>query len=459
MGLGREKAPFAPIRRNLINVNNMDGSYLSSTNINPLIIRQSILFKTHNDEQSLQLKDELARWLFTEKPAPLEFDDEPGRVYYAVVNNTLDDFEYIANYRRGTIEFLVLDGYGYGHEKTIHFPSDQVIVNNEGTAEADPIFELTATKKSTFAMISNGEDYNLIGQPSDVDEQVVDEKTLVFDEVGDTIGSWQSAPGFNGTFVHGSQGIQVANWGTGSGWHGPGSMKEIDPIQDFEIEFYVYIRSENPNQTYRVSTNFYDENTNELGMMRVWDKFDSSQRKIVEARVGSYQGTFDDSNYLISRHNYDWKDQRVWSGVVRVTRKGNVFTFYAAYITQDGRHIQTITRKYTDLASLYDGKLKFIRIDIANFGNTAKPNEVAINRIRTFEHHQTQVDQTPYIIYPNDVITFDHKNEDILVNGEPRKDLKNFGASFFTLKKGENQLLVTPEDSFETNVRFRERFY
>src|SRR5699024_2519308 len=140
MGLGREKAPFAPIHRNLINVNNMDGSYLSSTNINPLIIRQSIHFKTHNDEQSLQLKDELARWLFTEKPAPLEFDDEPGRVYYAVVNNTLDDFEYIANYRRGTIEFLVLDGYGYGQEQTLHFPSDLVAVENNGTAPADPIF-------------------------------------------------------------------------------------------------------------------------------------------------------------------------------------------------------------------------------------------------------------------------------------------------------------------------------
>src|SRR5699024_2843102 len=153
--------------------------------------RQSIHFRTHNDEQSLQLKDELARWLFTEKPAPLEFDDEPGRVYYAVVNNMLDDFEYIANYRRGTIEFLVLDGYSYGQEQTLHFPSDLVAIENKGTAPADPIFELTATKKSTFAMIGNQDDeYIMLGQPADDDVQEVDTRTSVLYESGSTLSEW-----------------------------------------------------------------------------------------------------------------------------------------------------------------------------------------------------------------------------------------------------------------------------
>jgi len=54
-------------------------------------------------------------------------------------------------------------------------------------------------------------------------------------------------------------------------------------------------------------------------------------------------------------------------------------------------------------------------------------------------------------------VTFDHKNEDILINGEARNDLKNFGASYFKLKKGFNTIVVSP-DTFESEIKFRERF-
>src|SRR5699024_1027964 len=88
-------------------------------------------------------------------------------------------------------EFLVLDGYGYGQEKTLHFPSDLVAIENNGTAPADPIFELTATKKATFAMIGNQEDeYNMLGQPADDDVQEVDTRTSVLYENGSTLNEW-----------------------------------------------------------------------------------------------------------------------------------------------------------------------------------------------------------------------------------------------------------------------------
>ena len=89
------------------------------------------------------------------------------------------------------------------------------------------------------------------------------------------------------------------------------------------------------------------------------------------------------------------------------------------------------------------------------YGNTGTPNEIRIEHIKVTKLNKVEEDQTPYIAYPGDLITFDHKNADILINGESRADLKQLGASFFRLKKDENLLVVSPDDSFDVKCRYR----
>ena len=64
--------------------------------------------------------------------------------------------------------------------------------------------------------------------------------------------------------------------------------------------------------------------------------------------------------------------------------------------------------------------------------------------------------QITYIDNEDDVITFNHKTGDAYINGEPVPF--DFGADFFTLKKGFNSLVVLPENTFDKKVRFREKF-
>src|SRR5699024_7212065 len=262
--------------------------------------------------------------------------------------------------------------------------------------------------------------------------------------------------GFQGSFANDDAGIYVNSYGTGDGWHGPGLIREIDPIKDFEIEFYTRVRTERPEMTFRNSLNFFDENMNELGLLRLWNKTTNQINKVVEARIGPYVGKFE--NYLISSDNYSWIGQRAYNGIIRVTRKGNEFTFYAAHISQRGNHIETITKRYVDSGNEYDGKLKYIRIDAAIYGDNPKPNALSISRIKVSEHNEVLEDQTPYIIYPGDLVTFDHEDDEILINGEPRDDLKNFGGTFFPLHKGTNEILVYPDDTFDTKVRFENKY-
>jgi len=81
-----------------------------------------------------------------------------------------------------------------------------------------------------------------------------------------------------------------------------------------------------------------------------------------------------------------------------------------------------------------------------------------INAIKVTELKEVKVDETPYILDVGDVVTFDHKDEDLLINGEPRNDLKNFGGSFFKLQKGYNNVVVTPSDTFDAKVKFRDKY-
>jgi len=276
----------------IISVAGMDGAYLSRRHKPVRYLEVDITLKGESFEDLRRRIDRLNEILDTGKEiVQITFDDESDRTYYGKLDTVVDRLEKSKIYQ-ATLTFICPDPYKYGPEKVYQTDQDAFIVENEGTAPTKPIFELTAKEPVTFAMVSDGERYNMIGRPVDVEQDVVDEKVVVLDEVGDTIDTWQPAPGFNGTFVHGSQGIQVGNWGSGSGWHGPGAIKEINPIRDFEIEFFVYVRSTTPDRTFRISTNFFDENMNELGMLRLWDNSDRILRKVVEARVGPYVGDF-----------------------------------------------------------------------------------------------------------------------------------------------------------------------
>lgn len=454
---GRQKAPFAPITRNLLKIPGRPGALLQSSEIEPLVIYQPIGFVVKNDIDALTKKDELASWLVTMEPVALEFDDEPGRIYYAVVQNTLSDYEKFVRQRRGIIEFLVLDGFGYGPEHEVTFPSDVATLTNEGTAEADPIFELEVQEPVTFAMIQNQDDeYMMIGKPADVDSTIVNDRSLIVNETGGTLDQWQTPSGFTGSFRGSDNGIFVQSYGTGTGWHGPGLIREISPLEDFEIEFVVNARTNSADQTFRISTNFYDEYNNELGMLRLWDLSAHTNHKVVEARVGPYVGPH--INYPISSQNYNLMGQLVWYGIIKVVREGNLYTFYVARIDQRGRHVDTLAQTFYDANNEFAGRLRYVRIDIAKYAGTETATEVSIDRISVYRRTKVEEDQTPYIAYPGDIITFDHENADILINGESRMDLKQFGASFFKLKKGENQLVVLPSNSFNVKCSYRPTF-
>ena len=465
---GRKRPAWAPVERNLITVIGMSGAHLSHSKRQVRQITVPVFLMAENFSDLQKIKEDMAEWLIHDEAKELIFNDEPDRVYYALVDGNLD-LDELVRWGEGEITFICPDPFKYGPEKTLHFPADIVEVENEGTAETEPIFELTAKEKTTFAMVSNGDDedsqYNLIGTPADDDVQVVDTRTSVLYENGKSLDTWSTATpnlldehfikNIGGEMTTDDAGIRANGYGTGDKLHGPAIFKEISPIQDFEIETTLDIISRREEDNFRLGINFLDENMNMLGTLAIKDNSRTYKRRVPLARYGPYRGA--SAGYLIGDSKKNDKARETTLFYLRVKREGKRFEFYIGE-WQNQKHVRNWTGKYNDKNNDFQGKLKYITLFIAKWGDRPNPTRLRINSVEVFELAQATVDQTPYILYPGDVVTFDNKEADILVNGEPRMDLKNFGGSPFKLKKGKNMLIVSPMDAFETRIRFRDKY-
>ncbi|RNC96264.1 phage tail family protein [Lysinibacillus halotolerans] len=455
-----ERSAWAPISRNLLTIPGKPGAYLQSTTTNVRPIRQKIFYDGESREDLRKLEEELAEWLITEEPQELIFDDEPDRVYYALVDGSFDISEFL-EIGEGTISFICPDPYKYSDERIINFPSDSVSFRSEGTAEADPIFELEVLRPVTFAMVQNQDnEYMLVGKPADVNTQIVDTKTLLIEETGTTINEWTTATsdmegGSQGTIGYDGAGITAPSYGTGTGFHGPSVYKEVPLTGDFEIELRGQLYTDNVNQTGRFGFYLFDDEMREIAIMTAVDNSIYVERKLAEGRIGPFIGDF--KNYLISSRNYQ-KEWDNFPAYMRLQRIGDKYTFYVARVQGDGKHMDPLTASWTVTEDKFRGKLKYVGIFIDKYGTTASPHTNRIDYIKAYALTEQTTEQIPFIAYTGDVITFDHTTCDILINGESRMDLKDFGANFFKLKKGINELYVLPDMSLRTKVRYKGRY-
>lgn len=452
---------------NLLSVTGMSGAHLGSSKQGVRDVDIVLHVETDSLKELDDKKHEIYDMFYSNEPFTITREFKDLRLFviqegsYDIDNITCSDGKFPINLK-------MIDPYLYGPEETLKL-EDISTIKNIGTAEADPIFELTAKKKATFAMVSNGDDedaeYNLIGKPADDDVEVVDAKETVYSLDG--MDGWSSEgvqedsrfPKVTGTMQHDGTGMRPNNYGSGDRIHGPGVIKELDEsIQDFEINAIFDVISERNIDNFRLEIDFFDENMNNIGALGIKDNTAHRNIRVGLGRFGPYRGGGLSNGYVIGEDNYtkeNFSDNTLMH--MKMKREGNEFYFRIGR-WRVNRLNDVLDGTYRDVDNEFMGKLKYVQVLIGSWGDRSKPARLRINKIDVIKLTQTTVDQTPYILYPDDVVTFDHKDEDLLINGEPRNDLKDFGGSFFTLKKGENRLIVTPEDTFDSKVMFRDKY-
>ncbi|MCA1800179.1 MAG: phage tail family protein [Actinobacteria bacterium] len=412
----------------------------------------------------------LSERLDLDEVAPLVFSDEPDKTYFAILAGATDDNE-LMTYGFGTLVFLCPDPYKYGPEMIATLNTDVgTIINVAGTAPTKPIFELTATAPSTYAMVVNSEDeYNMLGAPYDVDINKYRKYTLQLGHGMQNVTNWTAAnPGevdqdIGGTVesaIIGGDNFFIPNgFGTGVGWHGPAIKRSLpSPATNFKAEAgFEFKNTADKAMLGNIEMYLLDVNGICVARIGLRDGFGGTANTYGQARVGTASGS--DRAVLI---NEQGDRAGVWNnfdGMVRLERDGRKWTAYISKVGTNGNtgpHHTSRTATWYDSKDVHQTAVTQVVFAFQQHGTAPVPT-MRVSYVNIFDINSEP--GSPYIVYENDLIEMDHRGKGFYrINGEEAKEFKNFGATLFTLKPGENILAIEPGTVFTGTVRWRDAY-
>ncbi len=397
----------------------------------------------------------------------LEFTDK-DLFYYASLSELVFPEE-DSNDLVGEMLFLCSDPIAYSKEEKTIPAEDIMMINNEGNEATEPIIELTATKKATFAMVNNvNDEYNLLGFPlEEGSDEIVEERTLTMNEDGSTLSSWHNDPVIldenfnigNGSLTGDVTGIYASNYGSSTEKnHGGYKIKTLpESLEDFRVETHFDLDTPNVGETLRVEIYLIAEDMSIIGKMGMLDGSPTLKQRIGLVRAGEYVGYGKNYTHYSGNYNHDRVgSSQTW--YLRFIREGNEIRTRVARRLRGKQVRGKNGRLLTTRIDNADKPLRYIGVYIGYYKETTRPRLARINHIDVYKLNKVEEDQTPYILYEGDTVTFDHAMEEILINGEDSMMLKDFGAEFFKLPKGYSQIEINPPDTFTGEVRFREKY-
>ncbi|WP_082234966.1 distal tail protein Dit [Halobacillus massiliensis] len=383
----------------------------------------------------------------------LAFSDEEAIFYATLSSNEVP--EETSNSVIGTLTFLCTDPYKYGPKQSKELVSDYEMITNSGLMPADPTFELEVLEPVTFALVQNHlNEFVMAGRPVDVKETPEAPETKVFHRAMDSLVGWTDtdviAEGYlNGSMTHDDTGFIAEfaepNFGEAT-WHGPAMKTSLsEEVQDFRAEMWLYFHTDQGGRTGRSEMYLLDATNNPIVRAFIEDKWRGLNQLGCQIEIANGVRT----PYI----SFPPKLER-FNGKLKVSRVGNQWTFTVQEF-QDGRIVnEWVERLESDVAMQ-----PAAQIQIAY----QKWYDDVVERMEVYSMRLVRINDventtSTYIAQPEDVITFDHQSGDVLINGEPRMDLISFGAEFFQLIKGQNQIIVQPENAFNVWLHYRERF-
>lgn len=443
---------------NSILVPGMDGEYPTSIETPAKILEIDIRIVSDNLRKAV---DDLNSILATDDPVPIIFPDEPNMTYYGTVETSEETGERVHLGRHDTTIYIRRsDPHKYGPEKPFSFETDYFNIENKGTAEAEPIFELEVKEPITFAMLQNQfDEYNMIGRPIDVTDTTPFQKyERVFYSNASNDEGWTNANSgeidgiVSGTMRTNGTRFQASSYGTGSGWHGPAiktSLPEV--LTDFRVETFVSFYNKNvAGYVGRVEIYLLDELGNSVAKLAIKDTQNGQALSVGESRLGDTTV----NHYMIDEQNAYWNN---FFGILRIEREGNEWRAYIAMVdSASGRHHTRRSVRWIDTENQFTRKVAQVVIHMGKFGNH-QTTTGGFYSVSAYKINQ-EPEGIPYIADVGDIITFDHTNNgQIYINGEPYEDT-NLGSDYFTLKKGDNNIVALPDNAFGISGRYRERY-
>ncbi|MGH0945297.1 distal tail protein Dit [Bacillus mycoides] len=478
MLVGRKRPSWAPIKRNLVRVPHRPGAFFIHTETEERRIDVPLVIKAKKDMADLQkIKEDLANWLYTEQPAELVFDDELDRTYLAFIDGSID-LDEMVNRGKGVITFVCPMPYKLGKTNTHTFTQNwsteiTSYFTNKGSVEAPALIEMTAKKPSTFLDVWFGEyphnrDYFRIGYPLTVEETTVQERERVmWDEMTTSVG-WTPVTGqveeMKGTGSFKSRdgyALYCQDYGQEKGFHGAIAKKNIPggPLQDFEMETWVRLKSKSIGEMGRLEVLLLDDTSNIVTRINMNDLYWDAEMTKAYMRIGN-AGTPNSMRKLVDTSGAHPNTFNQFYGRLRIVRRGKEWSVYVARF-RDGTEIDdaSLVERWIDETGnpMTERKIAQVMIAICKWDNNQPVDVIQIDDLKIWKVNKVPSNTKPYIFETGDKIIIDTDKSLVTINGKNAINIKDIFSNFPTIIRGDNRIDIMPPDVNAT-VSYRERY-
>ncbi|WP_088120216.1 distal tail protein Dit [Bacillus thuringiensis] len=474
---GKKRPAWAPLERTFLEVPHYPGGRLirTQTKMRKIIVPVSLLYESM--EEAEKLKEEIADWLITDQPQELVFDDEKDRTYLAVIDEAFDP-EQLVNLGEGVLTFVCPMPYKLGKTNTHKFTQEwstetTSYFTNKGSVEAPGLIEMTVNKPSTFLDVWFGEyphnrDYFRIGYPLTVEETTVQERERVmWDEMATPIG-WTPVTGqfeeMKGTGSFKSRAghaLYCEDYGKETGFYGAIAKKNIPggPLQDFEMEAWVTLKSKNIGEMGRVEVLLLDEASNVVARINMNDLYATAEITRTHMKIGN-SGTPNSFRKLVDTSGYYSTTFNQFRGRLRIARRGKVWSVYVAkFIDGTEKDGASLVERWIDETGnpMTERKIAQVMIAICKWDNHQPINEIQIDDLKIWKVNKVPSNTKPYIFEAGDKIIIDTERSLVTINGINAINIKEFFSNFPKVIRGENRIDIMPPDVNAT-ISYRERY-
>ena len=429
-----------------LTVPGMNGSHLNGVSVPSRDLGVKISLRSDSLENMRKNVDKLSSLLSTKEEVPIVFEDEPYRIYFGILDGE-STWKEIVYTGQGTIYFTCSNPHKYAPEQTAILGGQGTIINVSGTAKTKPIFELDVTAPTTYVLVSNDKgEYMMIGNPANIEQQPYQKYERIFYTDATSLVGWANANSGEidgvvvGTMATDGNKFEASSFGTGTTWHGPAIKQSLtEPLTNFQLEAFIsFYNGGLPKYVGRDEVYLLDVNGNQICKLAMKDTQIGRALGFGEARIG----TVVDGRYLINEFG---DREGVWNdyfGIVRIERNNNKWTAYFAIVDPDTgkHHTRRDVPEWEDKLNKYGVDATQIVVHFGQYGTYEVPAHglysASVYKINN------QPDAIPYIAKAGDKVTFNHQTNELLINGEPVKKLKDFGGTYFKLQPGNNKLAI-----------------
>jgi predicted phage tail component-like protein len=469
---GKKLPVMAPRSHQLLEIPKRPGALLTNTTTKIREIELPIAIKGFNDDSSFsKVKEELIKWLTTDKPAPLILDEEPGRTYFALFDGIDVPEKINTRFATTVIRFICPDPYKYSDEKEILMKSSNSSkvynIENLGSIETFPKVRLNVKKKINFFALIAPDDYFQIGEDGEVDVPKVEPTELILHDPMTSLTGWSQAAFLDNGYISGnikSDGAAFIPEAYGTIidpplWQGPSLKKSIGgALTNFRMEALVELQNSG-SKTGMLEIYLLDSSNRTVGKIGIEDRFAVSEEIRAKARIGETDSGEWIASEAPNKVDY-WKD---FSGVLRIERYQNRWTVYFSPIDSNGNHVHPMGSDgrltYFDSLGEFNSPITQVQVAFRIYPATTRaPMKVNDLKVWKLNPPSSESREVPYIADAGDVIEIDHYEDTIKKNGEIILGLKDFRSNFFPLKAGGNPITVLPSDVGDVTVSFRERY-